>query len=536
MTDTVAGLVDTTVDGVPIDDTAATALTGHLSRARSGTPAGEQVGGYAITQGPLAASDYTIIFTGSTLTITPAPVIVTAGPQSKVYGSDDSTLTDTATGFVDTTVDGVTIDDTAATALSGHLARTPGETVSGGPYAITQGTLATDSNYTISFAGSTLTITPAPLTVTANPQSKVYGTADPTLTDAATGFVDTTVDGVTIDDTAATALSGQLTRSAGETVSGGPYAITQGTLAADGNYTIRFTGSTLAITSAPLTVAANPQTKVYGTADPALTDIATGFVDTTVDGVTIDDTAATAISGQLARTPGETVSGGPHAITQGTLAADGNYTISFTGSTLTITPAPLSVTASPQTKVYGTADPALTDTATGFVDSTVDGLTIDDTAATALSGQLARTPGETVSGGPYAITEGTLAADSNYTIVFTADTLTITAAPLTVTTNPRTKVYGSADPALTDIPTGFVDTTVDGVTIDDTAATAVSGHLAPHLARPYPAARMRSIRAHSRPIATTRSPSSAAPSPSPRLRSPSRLIPRPRSTATTIPP
>ena len=54
----------------------------------------------------------------------------------------------------------MTIDDTPATApdragLRGHRA----ETVSGGPYAITQGTLAADSNYTITFTGSTLTIT-----------------------------------------------------------------------------------------------------------------------------------------------------------------------------------------------------------------------------------------------------------------------------------------------------------------------------------------------------------------------------------------
>ena len=44
-----------------IDDTAASVLTGALARAQSGTLAGEQVGGYAITQGTLAAdSNYTI--------------------------------------------------------------------------------------------------------------------------------------------------------------------------------------------------------------------------------------------------------------------------------------------------------------------------------------------------------------------------------------------------------------------------------------------------------------------------------------------
>ena len=66
--------------------------------------------------------------------------------------------------------------------LTGAIsARTAGETVSGGPYAITQGTLAANSNYTIRFTGSTLTITPATLTITAEPETKVFGSADPTL-------------------------------------------------------------------------------------------------------------------------------------------------------------------------------------------------------------------------------------------------------------------------------------------------------------------------------------------------------------------
>ncbi len=82
------GLVDTTVDGVTIDDTAATVLSGELARAQFGTAAGEQVGGYAITQGTLAAdSNYSIQFTGGTLTITPATLTVTANPQTKVYGT-----------------------------------------------------------------------------------------------------------------------------------------------------------------------------------------------------------------------------------------------------------------------------------------------------------------------------------------------------------------------------------------------------------------------------------------------------------------
>ena len=41
----------------------------------------------------------------------------------------------------------------------------------GGPYAISQGTLACNDNYTIAFAGNTLTVTPATATISVTPYS-----------------------------------------------------------------------------------------------------------------------------------------------------------------------------------------------------------------------------------------------------------------------------------------------------------------------------------------------------------------------------
>src|SRR5262249_61164997 len=94
-----------------------------------------------------------------------------------------------------------------------------------------------------------------------------------------------------------------------------------------------------------------------------------------------------------------------HALTiQGTLAANSNYTISFTANTLTITPATLTVTANPQTKGYGDADPALTFLASGFKFS--------DTAATVLIGGLTPEPGETLARSPSAIPPRTLPPNS----------------------------------------------------------------------------------------------------------------------------
>ena len=75
---------------------------------------------------------------------------------------------------------------------------------------------------------------PATLTVTADGQTKVYGDSDPALTYSASGFQ--------YADNAGSVLSGSLSRAAGETVAS--YAIGQGTLAANANYTISYTVQT----------------------------------------------------------------------------------------------------------------------------------------------------------------------------------------------------------------------------------------------------------------------------------------------------
>jgi large repetitive protein len=276
-----------------------------------------------------------------------------------------------------------------------------------------------------------ITINPGTLTITAQPQSKTYGAADPALT--------YTVSGLQFSDTPATVVTGVLARTAGETVAGSPYATTQGTLAANGNYTVNFIGSTLTVLPATLTIAAEAKTKTYGAAEPALTF--------TVGGLQFGDTAASVLAGGLTRTAGETVAGSPYAITRGTLAANGNYTVSFTGSALTITRAALSITADAKTKTYGGTDPTFTATYAGFVNG--------ETSAV-LGGTLvfSRAPGENV--GNYLITPSGLTS-GNYTFTFNAGTLTITQAALSVTADTKTKTYGAADPAFTVTYAGFVN-------------------------------------------------------------------------------
>jgi hypothetical protein len=472
-------------------------LGGTLSFTRA---SGENVGDYAITPSGLTSSNYAIAFHPGTLTISKATLSVNADAQTKIYGAADPALTYTVTGLQFT--------DTAASVLTGALARAAGENVAGSPYAIAQGTLAPNGNYTISFTGNSLAITRAPLSITADAKSKAYGAADPAFTVSYSGFVN--------GDTAAV-LSGAptFTRAPGENVGG--YLITPDGLSS-GNYNISFNTGTLSITKAALSITADAKAKTYGSIDPAFTASYNGFVNGETPAV---------LSGTLAfaRVTGENA--GVYAITPSGLTS-GNYTITFNAGALTINPAPLSITADAKSKVYGAADPTFSVTYSGFVNSetpavlggglsiaravgesvgiysltpsgltasnyaitfnagnlaitkaplqvtadsqtkiygatdpaltfAANGLQFSDTSASVLSGALGRVAGESVAAGPYAITQGTLAADGNYTIHFTGNALTISRAPLSVTADAKTKVYGSADPAFTASFLGFVN-------------------------------------------------------------------------------
>jgi MBG domain (YGX type) len=110
-----------------------------------------------------------------------------------------------------------------------------------GSYGITQGTLAASPNYAFTYVGTNLTVTAAPLTVTVDAQSRIYGTVNPTLTYVSSGLVN------------GDALAGGLATMATTTSNVGPYAITQGTLAASANYALTYVSANLTVTAAPLT-------------------------------------------------------------------------------------------------------------------------------------------------------------------------------------------------------------------------------------------------------------------------------------------
>ena len=252
----------------------------------------------------------TVTTSAATLTVNTALLTVTADDKSRQYGAANPAFTATVSGFVNG-------EGPATSGVTGSAAFMTSATASSavGGYAIVPalGTLAA-VNYGFTFANGTLTINKAPITVTADAKTKTYGDADPALTSQVTSGSLATGDSFT----------GALSRDAGENV--GVHAITQGTLALTSNYTLTYVGANLQITSRAVTVTADTKTKTYGDVDPALTYQVTSGSLATGDSFT----------GALSRAAGENVGG--YAIGRATLALSANYTLTYVGANLKITP------------------------------------------------------------------------------------------------------------------------------------------------------------------------------------------------------
>jgi hypothetical protein len=121
----------------------------------------------------------------------------------------------------------------------------------------------------------------------------------------------------------------------------------------------------------------------------------------------------------------------------GTLAAT-NYVFVFAPGTLTVNPAPLTVTVANASRSYGAANPAFTGTITGLKNGDVITATYSTTA----------TPASPV--GTYPITATLVDPGNvlgNYVVTNIPGTLTITPAALTVVPNNAARLYGDPNPA-----------------------------------------------------------------------------------------
>ena len=360
---------------------------------------------------------------------------VTPNAASKTYGDADPGFTGTLSGFL------------VADNVSATYSRAAGESVTGGPYAIsaTLSPAGVLSNYAITYNTANFTINTKTASVTPNAASKTYGDSDPGFTGTLSGFV------------VADNVSATYNRAAGESVTGGPYAISA-TLSPAGvltNYAITYNTANFTINTKTASVTPNAASKTYGDADPELTGTLTGFVE------------ADAVTPTYSRVAGETVAGGPYTISAvlspaGVLA---NYDVTYNTAMFTVKVKAVSVTPTAASKTYGSADPGLAGTLAGFVDA--DGVTAT----------YSRVAGETVADGPYTIsaTLSPAAVLGNYDITYNTANFTIDKKAASVTPTAAGKTYGDPDPSLIGALSGFLDADAVTATYSRVAGETVAG-------------------------------------------------------------
>ena len=329
----------------------------------------------------------------------------------------------------------VTLGDTPLTE-SDYTVTYSGNCIDAGTYTVT---VTGKGNYSGTAASKTYTIEKATVT------PSISGTASKTYdgTTAATGLTITLEGAVQGDDVTATAAS--YTYNSANVAEANTVTASGITLDGEdaGNYTLSALSAQAAgtITRAALTVTADAKSKTYGEADPELTYTATGLKG--------DDT----LTGELSRQTGENV--GEHAITQGSLAAGSNYTLTFTGAKFTITARPVTLSwSTPTSFTYDGQLHSVTAEVTNAVDGDTFTLAYEDNAKTDAGTYTAKVTGLT----------GTDAANYTLTGATTTQAWRIVRATVTITVKDQTARVGDA------VPTEFDadDYTVTGLLGDDT--------------------------------------------------------------------
>ena len=175
---------------------------------------------------------------------------------------------------------------------------------------------------------------------------------------------------------------------------------------------------------------------VYGSAVPTITPSYSGFVN--------GDTPASLTTPPVCTTTASSSSSVGSYVTSCSGAVDSNYVITYVPGVLTVSPAPLTITASsPQVHLNG-AVPTITPSYSGFVNGDTDwSLTTPPTCSTSY------TQGAPASSGPW-VTSCHGAVDTNYSISYVNGAVTICGSHvLVITASSSSLTYGSPVPTVT---------------------------------------------------------------------------------------
>ena len=457
-TEVVSPAVDTTMslqsseDPSKLGDSVTFTATVNPAQSTNGTPTGSaqfSIDGVAVgnpvpldangvatyTTSSLAVSSHAITasyintdgnFNDSSATLSGGQTVTTADTTVAASSSAPTSVFGQSVTFTATVTPGTGTFDNGGTvqfAINGTSYGSP-VSLSGGSATISDSALAasgTAYSVTAAYSGDTdfasstgtlsggQTVNPAILTITANNDSKTYGT-------------NKTFSGTAFTENGLVTANGDTITGVNETSTGAPASATVGTYnivpsAATGtglgNYSIVYVNGMLTVNPATLTITANDLTKTYGDtvtfAGTAFTT--TGLVNSDrVNSVTLTSPGAAATA---------TVAGSPYAITPSVAVGTGvdNYSITYHAGSLMVNPASLTIVADNKTMSFGGPVPALTTSYVGFVNG-------DTPASLTTPVELATSATSNSQAGAYPITVGG-ASSPDYTINYLNGTLTV---------------------------------------------------------------------------------------------------------------
>jgi hypothetical protein len=280
----------------------------------------------------LASSNYVISYGVGTLTITPAPVTITANNKARFYGA--------ANPLFDATYNPASVAGTLSGTLVCGVASTVTASSLVGAYSISCGGVSS-TNYTITFVPGTLTVNPVPLSITANNKARVYGTPNPSLDVSYSGFV--------LSDSPSTSLTGTLSCATTATVASpvGTYPIACGGLSAvnyaltwvPGTLTVGPVSTTLGLTAVPNPALLNQSVALTATVAPVAGTAAPVGTVQFFDGGTALGGAVALLAGvttSTAKLTTSTLALGPHTITAAYTSGSGNFAGSSSGTALSL--------------------------------------------------------------------------------------------------------------------------------------------------------------------------------------------------------
>ena len=370
-----------------------------------------KVGKYDIVASGAVSDKYEISYIPGTLTITKAPLSISAGNYTKKQGDAMPVLKASYVGFKNGEDESV-LTKQPVFSCEANEASAPAE------YAVTISG-AEAENYDISYEQGCLTVVEADaVVVRAKSFSRQYGDENPVF--------EFETDGAALDGTPEIVCSAVANSPVGSYT----IEVKQGSIK---NYNVHFESGSLVITKAPLSISAGNYTKKQGDAMPVFKASYAGFKNGENESVLTKQPVFSCEANE-ASAPAE------YAVTISGADAE-NYDISYEQGRLTVTDADaVVVRAKSYSRVYGDANPVF--------EFETEGTVLDGTPEIVCSAD------KSSQVGSYTI-EVRQGSIKNYNVHFENGSLAITKASLTISAGNYTKKQGDAMPEFKANYTGF---------------------------------------------------------------------------------